>query len=228
MIGSPAQTDMHLHRHRTCTCTCTLHMSTNISTHVSTISTIRLKASSAQRNADLNSSLRQFGRAAREDEMHHLCMPGSSKRLLRSYESGFPGGRCAEHAVGAYNVFQSTNRSLSMNKLVLLSLALLALQFGPASAADLAPADNLVVENIPPIPAALVEQVGRHTEFRAAGFADWHPTRREMLIRTRFGDTMQVHQVKFPGGDRKQVTFFPDNVTGGRYQPGQGEYFIFS
>jgi dipeptidyl aminopeptidase/acylaminoacyl peptidase len=97
-----------------------------------------------------------------------------------------------------------------------------------AQPADLKPADNLVTENIPRIPASLIDAVGRYTEFRAADLADWHPTRREMLITTRFGDTNQVHQVAFPGGARTQLTFFPDNVVLALYQPKQGTYCIFT
>jgi dipeptidyl aminopeptidase/acylaminoacyl peptidase len=115
-----------------------------------------------------------------------------------------------------------------MKSAALLPLVLLACTAGiTARAGDLAPADNLVTENIPPIPAALVERVGRYTEFRSAGLADWHPTRREMLIATRFGDTTQVHQVQFPGGARRQLTFFADSVAGAHYQPGPGNYFVF-
>ena len=90
------------------------------------------------------------------------------------------------------------------------------------------PGDNLTVEGIPPLPKSLAETLRRYTEFRAAGFADWHPIRREMLIRTRFADTFQVHQVAFPGGDRRQVTFFPDAVGAASFQPTLGEYFVFS
>ena len=92
----------------------------------------------------------------------------------------------------------------------------------------LVPADNLVTEGIAPIPTSLVEDVQRYTEFRAAGLSSWHPTRREMLISTRFGDTNQVHLVKFPGGDRRQITFFPERVGGASYQPTTGDYFIFN
>ncbi len=77
-------------------------------------------------------------------------------------------------------------------------------------------------------PAVLAESVGRYSEFRSADFASWHPGRREMLIETRFGDTAQVHQVKFPGGARTQLTFFPDAISGGiAYQPVNGESFVF-
>src|SRR5262245_34747616 len=105
---------------------------------------------------------------------------------------------------------------------LLLSTSRLTAQTG-----DLTPADNLVTENIPKIPASLVEGVGRYTKFRMALLADWHPTRREMLIATRSGDTVQIHQVKVPGGARTQLTFFPDRVREARYQPKQGNSFVF-
>jgi len=90
------------------------------------------------------------------------------------------------------------------------------------------PADNLVVEGVPAIPAGLAEDVRRYTEFRGAGLASWHPTRREMLIATRFGDTNQVHHVKLPGGARTQLTFFPERAGGGSYRPKTGDSFVFS
>jgi dipeptidyl aminopeptidase/acylaminoacyl peptidase len=90
------------------------------------------------------------------------------------------------------------------------------------------PADNLVVEDIPKIPLALAEEINRYTEFRFAGLSSWHPTKREMLITTRFANTSQVHLVKFPGGARTQLTFFKDSAGGASYQPTRGDYFIFS
>lgn len=90
------------------------------------------------------------------------------------------------------------------------------------------PADNLVAEGIPKIPAAMAEQINRYTEFRFAGFNNWHPVKREMLINTRFADSSQVHVVKFPGGARTQLTFFKDSVEGASYQPTRGDYFVFS
>jgi len=93
---------------------------------------------------------------------------------------------------------------------------------------EIVPNENLVVEGIPKIPASLAESLGRYSEFRAAAFASWHPTKREMLIETRFGDTFQVHEVKFPGGARTQLTFFPDRIAGASDQPANGESFLFA
>ncbi|MDB5324061.1 MAG: hypothetical protein JWN40_5692 [Phycisphaerales bacterium] len=98
-----------------------------------------------------------------------------------------------------------------------------------ARAADIvAPPDSLVSENIPAIPASIAQSVGRYVEFRAAAFRSWHPVRREMLIRTRFADTMQLHRVAMPLGARTQLTFFPDSVAGGSFQPTIGDQFIFN
>ncbi len=85
--------------------------------------------------------------------------------------------------------------------------------FWSVSAADqpktITPPDSLIVDGIPPISTEVVEQVGRYTEARAAAFVDWHPTKPEALILTRFADTQQVHLVTQPGGARTQLTFFP-------------------
>jgi len=96
-----------------------------------------------------------------------------------------------------------------------------------AQSGETAPNENLVAEGIPKIPASLADSVARYSEFRTAGFASWHPTRREMLIGTRFGDTNQIHQLKTPGGARTQLTFFPDRVSGAAYEPTKGDSFLF-
>ncbi len=111
---------------------------------------------------------------------------------------------------------------------ILIMPSLLTAQGAPATQpAVLKPGDNLVVENIPPVPAAIVEKANQYGEFRSAGLQDWNPSKREMLIGTRFADVPQIHMVKMPGGDRTQLTFFPDRTGGGHFGP-QGDYFTFS
>jgi dipeptidyl aminopeptidase/acylaminoacyl peptidase len=90
------------------------------------------------------------------------------------------------------------------------------------------PNENLVTDGVPPIPATIAETARRYREFRTATFWDWHPTRREMIIGTRFGDAQQLHRVRSPGGDRTQLTFFPDPVSGASYQPTDGRYIVFT
>jgi dipeptidyl aminopeptidase/acylaminoacyl peptidase len=98
----------------------------------------------------------------------------------------------------------------------------------PAQETEIVPGDNLVVEGIPTIPASLAEAVGRYTEFRRAAFLSWHPTKRAMLIGTRFGETPQIHQVSALGGARRQLTFFADAVSGAVYPPKTGDWFVLS
>jgi len=118
-------------------------------------------------------------------------------------------------------------------RLSILFLLLAVLPVSAQNSADkqqgiIRPGDNLVVENIPPIPAVIADKANQYGEFRAAGFGDWNPTRREMLIITRFGDVPQIHLVKMPGGARTQLTFFPDRTTAAHYSPKDGSFFVFS
>jgi dipeptidyl aminopeptidase/acylaminoacyl peptidase len=115
-------------------------------------------------------------------------------------------------------------RSLILRVLAVIVFSTFAL----TQSDDILPNENLVAEGIPKIPATLAETAGRYVDFRADMFASWHPTKRELLIETRFADTYQVHQVKFPGGARTQLTFFADRVASAEYQPVTGESFVFS
>src|SRR5271168_375565 len=150
---------------------------------------------------------------------HHLwryaltgCIP--APRLWRQ-----PGGR--------------TIMTLKLSPIFFVFLAaILAVPFvlPPARAqqATVAPNENLVVEGVPAIPASPAATAGRYLEYRAASFSGWHPARREMLISTRFGDTAQLHLVERPGAARRQLTFFPDAVSGGSFHPNGGDYILFS
>lgn len=110
-----------------------------------------------------------------------------------------------------------------------MKIKLLALLFGciglPAAWSQIP--DNLVVEGIPPFSEALKRDAGRYLEFRTASVSDWHPQRREMLIVTRFADAAQLHAVRMPGGARRQVTFLPEPVAGGRFDPKAAEFLVF-
>ena len=86
---------------------------------------------------------------------------------------------------------------------------------------------NLVADGVPEHPAALRAEVGRYLQSRSASFQGWHPTRREILIVTRFAETPQAHVVKMPGGARTQITFGDEPVSGAEYQPGEGKSLVF-
>jgi dipeptidyl aminopeptidase/acylaminoacyl peptidase len=113
-------------------------------------------------------------------------------------------------------------RSLRLFAVVLLA----AFAFGQND--EIVPNENLVAEGMPKIPASLADSVGRYSEYRTGAFFSWHPTRREMLIETRFADTNQVHQVTSPGGARTQLTFYSDRISGAWYEPVHGDSFVFA
>ncbi|MBL7922882.1 MAG: S9 family peptidase [Bacteroidia bacterium] len=110
----------------------------------------------------------------------------------------------------------------------LLSGPGLVAQTSPDAVSSLKAGDNLIVDGLPDIPIALVKEVNKYTNVRSAGFADWHPKKREMLMSTRFGNTGQLHYLKMPMGARTQITFFDEPVGGGTFEPKEGKYFIFS
>jgi dipeptidyl aminopeptidase/acylaminoacyl peptidase len=87
--------------------------------------------------------------------------------------------------------------------------------------------ENLVVDHVPAIPDELVRKAGPYLEARTATFWDWHPERREALIGTRFAETMQAHQVEFPGGARKQLTFLAEPVSYATFRPRTADYMVF-
>ncbi len=98
----------------------------------------------------------------------------------------------------------------------------------PAPKAVIKPSENLVTDGLPELPAEIADAVGRYTEFRTAGFASWHPTKREILIATRFGDTPQLHQVRSPLGARRQLPFFADRVGNASYPRRSPDYVVFT
>src|SRR5215213_4483377 len=71
---------------------------------------------------------------------------------------------------------------------------------------------NVTADGLPPIPASIVQDLAPYASSRRAVLLGWHPTRREILIATAFGDAYQVHSVAGPAMDRQQLTFFPRGV----------------
>ncbi len=85
---------------------------------------------------------------------------------------------------------------------------------------------NLVLENIPPIDAALKERLDRYQHSRQATFLDWLGDG-SLLIATRFGDTEQLHRLAAPSGAREQLTFYSDPVERARAaRSGRGFVFL--
>ena len=88
---------------------------------------------------------------------------------------------------------------------------------------------NVTVDGVPPIPMSLVEAVAPYAQSRQARIVAWHPTERRMVIVTTFANVPQLHQLRFPGAARTQLTFFSDGVPprpGAAFAP-SGDFLVF-
>lgn len=72
--------------------------------------------------------------------------------------------------------------------------------------------DNLLLENIPEIPAGVAARLQPYQNVRSSSFYDWLPRNDGILIRTRFAESNQIHVVELPKGMRRQITFFDEPV----------------
>ncbi|MFK7956269.1 MAG: alpha/beta fold hydrolase [Lysobacterales bacterium] len=78
---------------------------------------------------------------------------------------------------------------------------------------------NLVLSDIPEIPASLATDLNRYENVRSGSFLEWTKDGKSLFISTRFSETSQVHRVDMPGGARHQLTFFKEPVSGVQRQP---------
>ncbi len=75
---------------------------------------------------------------------------------------------------------------------------------------------DLFMEGIPDIPQDVTDKLLQYQNARSAAIQGWTPTG-GILIRTRFGETAQLHRVDMPMGMRRQLTFFNEPIAGGSY-----------
>ena len=87
--------------------------------------------------------------------------------------------------------------------------------------------DSIIATGVPPIPLAGTEGLAPYENIRVANAVDWHPTERRVLIRTRFGETNQLHEVAMPLGARTQKTFMREQVMDGAYRPNDPSQIVF-
>jgi dipeptidyl aminopeptidase/acylaminoacyl peptidase len=72
---------------------------------------------------------------------------------------------------------------------------------------------QLILEDVPEIPASLVNRLQQYQEVRSAQFVDWVEGGKGMLVLTRFGELNQIHRVDFQGGARHQLTYFTEPMS---------------
>jgi dipeptidyl aminopeptidase/acylaminoacyl peptidase len=109
-----------------------------------------------------------------------------------------------------------------------LLLAPAAWSAAPAQEATVPVPESITAQGVPPIPARGVEDLLPYENIRTANFADWHPRERRLLIRTRFAESPQLHEVASPMGARTQLTFYRDPITEALYRPSDPEQVVYS
>jgi len=111
-----------------------------------------------------------------------------------------------------------------MKRTILFVLFLALFIAGPGAAAEVSRTvtnnGNLVMEDIPEVPQAVVDDLVRFQNVRGARFQEWTEDGQGIFITTRFGDVNQVHRVSHAGGARTQITFFNEPVGSLSRQPG--------
>jgi dipeptidyl aminopeptidase/acylaminoacyl peptidase len=119
----------------------------------------------------------------------------------------------------------STLFSLCASALIGLSAAA-AWAAEPAEALVTVP-DSIIARNVPPIAKERVADLLPYENIRTALFLEWSPKERRVLIRTRFAQSTQLHEVAMPMGDRRQLTFFDDQVVAGTARPSDPDQVVF-
>jgi dipeptidyl aminopeptidase/acylaminoacyl peptidase len=117
--------------------------------------------------------------------------------------------------------------NVSLKRVRLAAIVVAGTVVSAAWAQYVAPTANLVVENIPPIPEALVKKVEAYTEFKPSSIVAWHPTEGSVLIRKRHKNSNQLHIVRSPGAAPVALTDFSDAVNNASFQPKRGDYMLF-
>ncbi len=84
---------------------------------------------------------------------------------------------------------------------------------------------EFVVAGIPAIRPEVRDRMLQYLNVRSASVLDTNDDGgplKELLITTRFGNAAQLHVVRMPGGDRRQITFYDEPVNRARFVPGSG------
>jgi dipeptidyl aminopeptidase/acylaminoacyl peptidase len=82
-------------------------------------------------------------------------------------------------------------------------------------------------ENVPEIPATLLERLSRYQNTRGASLGGWLVDG-SLLVTTRFAETNQAHRVRTPLGMREQLTFYPEPINSVFSAPGtRANGFVF-
>jgi len=90
------------------------------------------------------------------------------------------------------------------------------------------PPKDMVVEGIPPVPAALQKKLDLYTGSYSYPLAGWHPSKREIWIKGFTSEAIFIAAFEAPGNDPKTLKEIPaGNVYDVYFQP-QGNYIVYN
>jgi dipeptidyl aminopeptidase/acylaminoacyl peptidase len=96
-----------------------------------------------------------------------------------------------------------------MRHLACAAVVVLLPAFAVAQEPTIAVPPTVKVEGIPSVPQSVADGLARYAQYRQAQLIAWHPTKRQVLITTAFGEFPQLHLVDGPGKSRAQLTWLP-------------------
>src|SRR5688572_4614081 len=91
------------------------------------------------------------------------------------------------------------------------------------------PADARVVvlDGTPEVPPELHARLQQYLETRSAYADSIAADGSKLLVRTRFANTLQVHEVASAMGDRRQLTFGAEPIASTAYYPGDPSALLY-
>ena len=117
-----------------------------------------------------------------------------------------------------------------MKYIGILAIAMAILFMTLAFAADVSKTTanngNLIMEDVPEIPADIVAGLNRYQNVRSASFRAWTNDGSGIFVSTRFADVTQLHRVDMPGGARRQLTFYKEPLGSISSQPHGSDLII--
>ena len=113
-----------------------------------------------------------------------------------------------------------------MKKFCILLLLCASVAFAADVSRSTANNGNLIMEDVPAIPADIVAGLNRYQNVRSASFRGWVNDGPGIYVSTRFAEVTQLHRVDMPGGARRQLTFYKEPLGGISSQPNGSDLII--
>lgn len=107
-------------------------------------------------------------------------------------------------------------------------LLVICCHFAFAQGDYISPSNNLIVEGIPRIPAALAQAAKRYTRAYGLPLAGWNAAKREVLLKDMASSSTLLYRVESPGSIAQPFKFIPFGGIYDLYPSPQGRYMVYN